>query len=80
MYNQSTAEVVISLFDKKTGDSRRISVLDPMWLVNFSKKDIDCWFYSKIVYEKQDKVQAQQYQKLVNFCYAKDVNSGRYSS
>ncbi|MFS8003863.1 hypothetical protein Hanom_Chr13g01218871 [Helianthus anomalus] len=78
MYNQSTREAVISLCDKKTGESRRISVLDPMWLVNCSKKDIDCLFYNKIVYEKPDKVQAQQYQKLVNMCYAKDINSGRY--
>ncbi|MFS7969973.1 hypothetical protein Hanom_Chr09g00815511 [Helianthus anomalus] len=73
-----TAEAMISLFDKKTGESRRISVLDPMWLVNCSKKDIDCLFYKKIVYEKPDKVQAQQSQKLGNLCYAKDINSGRY--
>ncbi|MFS7967692.1 hypothetical protein Hanom_Chr09g00788731 [Helianthus anomalus] len=65
MYNQSTAEVVISLYDKSTGKSRRISVLDPMWLVNCSKKGIDCLFYNKIVYKKPDKVQAMQYQKLV---------------
>ncbi|MFS8006802.1 hypothetical protein Hanom_Chr14g01253411 [Helianthus anomalus] len=78
MYNQSTAEAVISLFDKKTGELRRISVLDPMWLVNCSKKDIDFLFYNKIVYEKPDKVQAQRYQKLVNLCYAKDINFGRY--
>ncbi|MFS8007666.1 hypothetical protein Hanom_Chr14g01263761 [Helianthus anomalus] len=63
MYNQCTAEAVISLYDKSTGKSRRISVLDPMWLVNCSKKDIECLFYNKIVYEKPDKVQAQQYQK-----------------
>ncbi|MFS7966124.1 hypothetical protein Hanom_Chr09g00770191 [Helianthus anomalus] len=34
LYNESTAEAVISLFDKSTGASRRISILDPMWLVN----------------------------------------------
>ncbi|MFS7914829.1 hypothetical protein Hanom_Chr02g00158151 [Helianthus anomalus] len=78
MYNQSTKEAVISLFDKSKGESRRISVLDPIWLVNCSKKDIECLFYNKIVYEKPEKVQAQQYQKLVNLCYAKDINSGRY--
>ncbi|MFS7936744.1 hypothetical protein Hanom_Chr05g00419371 [Helianthus anomalus] len=55
LYNETTAEAVISLFDKSTGKSRRISVLDPMWLVNCSKKDIDCLFYNKIVYEKRDK-------------------------
>ncbi|MFS7998308.1 hypothetical protein Hanom_Chr12g01152131 [Helianthus anomalus] len=64
MYNQSTVEAVISLYDKKTGESRRISVLDPMWLVNCSKKDIDCLFYNKIVCDKPDKVPAQQYQKF----------------
>ncbi|MFS7977063.1 hypothetical protein Hanom_Chr10g00899781 [Helianthus anomalus] len=63
MYNESTTEAVISLYDKSIGKSRRISVLDPMWLVNYSKKDIDCLFYNKIVYEKPDKVQAMQYQK-----------------
>ncbi|MFS7953411.1 hypothetical protein Hanom_Chr07g00618281 [Helianthus anomalus] len=58
MYNQSIAEAVISLFDKKTGESRRISVLDPMWLVNCSKKDIECLCFNKIVYDAPDKVQA----------------------
>ncbi|MFS7929111.1 hypothetical protein Hanom_Chr04g00328671 [Helianthus anomalus] len=78
LYNQSTAEAVISLFDKKTGETRRINVLDPMWLVNCSKKDIDCLFFNKIVYNEPDRVQAQQYQKMVNLCFAKDINSGRY--
>ncbi|MFS7987515.1 hypothetical protein Hanom_Chr11g01023931 [Helianthus anomalus] len=61
LYNETIAEVVISLFDKSTGKSRRISILDPMWLVNCSKKDIDILFYNKIVYEKRDKEQALQY-------------------
>ncbi|MFS7988765.1 hypothetical protein Hanom_Chr11g01038711 [Helianthus anomalus] len=73
-----TAEEVISLYDKSTGISRRISVLDPMWLANYLKKDIDCLFYNKIVYEKPYKVQAMQYQKIVDVCCAKDINSGRY--
>ncbi|MFS7945313.1 hypothetical protein Hanom_Chr06g00522821 [Helianthus anomalus] len=34
LYNQSTTEVVISLYDKKTGENRRINVLNPMRLVN----------------------------------------------
>ncbi|MFS7945827.1 hypothetical protein Hanom_Chr06g00528711 [Helianthus anomalus] len=78
LYNQSTAEAVISLYDKKTGETRRINVLDPMWLVNCSKKDIDCLFFNKIVYDGPDKAQAQQYQKMVNLCFAKDTNSVRY--
>ncbi|MFS8002947.1 hypothetical protein Hanom_Chr13g01208071 [Helianthus anomalus] len=78
LYNQSTAEVVISLYDKKTGETRCINVLDSMWLVNCSKKDIDCLFLNKILYNGPDRVQAQQYQKMVNMCFAKDINSGRY--
>ncbi|MFS8028088.1 hypothetical protein Hanom_Chr16g01506381 [Helianthus anomalus] len=75
LYNQSTAEAIITLFDVKRGDCRRIHVLDPMWLVNCSKKDIDCLFFNKIVYNGPDKVQAQHYQKIVNVCFAKDINS-----
>ncbi|MFS7905024.1 hypothetical protein Hanom_Chr01g00042881 [Helianthus anomalus] len=37
-----------------------------MWLVNYSNKDIDCLFYNKIMYEKRDKVQEMQYQKIVD--------------
>ncbi|MFS7905794.1 hypothetical protein Hanom_Chr01g00051861 [Helianthus anomalus] len=79
LYNQSAAEAVISLYDKKTGETRRINVLDPMWLVNYLKKDIDCLFFNKIVYDGPDRAQAQQYQKMVNLCFAKDINSGRRS-
>ncbi|MFS7978184.1 hypothetical protein Hanom_Chr10g00912591 [Helianthus anomalus] len=77
-YNETKAEEVISLFDKSTGESRRISILDPMWLVNCSKKDIYCLFLNKIVYEKRDKNQAMQYQSIVDVCFAQDINSGRY--
>ncbi|KAJ0621137.1 hypothetical protein HanIR_Chr01g0005271 [Helianthus annuus] len=77
-YNESTAEAVISLYDKSTGKSRRISILDLMWLVSCSKKDIDCLFLNKIVYEKRDKAQAMQYQSIVDVCFAQDINSGRY--
>ncbi|MFS7987608.1 hypothetical protein Hanom_Chr11g01024931 [Helianthus anomalus] len=55
MYNQSTTEAVISLFDKKTGEARRINVLDPMGLVNCSKNDINCLFFNKIVYDMPDR-------------------------
>ncbi|KAM0061709.1 hypothetical protein Hdeb2414_s0004g00139321 [Helianthus debilis subsp. tardiflorus] len=78
MYNQSTAEAIISLFDKKTGEARRINVLDPTWLVNYSKKDVECLCFYKIVYDAPDKAHAQQYQKMANLCFEKDINSGRY--
>ncbi|MFS7935632.1 hypothetical protein Hanom_Chr05g00405861 [Helianthus anomalus] len=49
-----------------------------MWLVKCSKKDIVCLFYNKIVYEKRDNIQATQYQKIVDVCFAKEINPGRY--
>ncbi|MFS7921064.1 hypothetical protein Hanom_Chr03g00232271 [Helianthus anomalus] len=49
-----------------------------MWLVNCSKKDIECLCFNKIVYDAPDKIQAQQYQKMANLCFEKDINSGRY--
>ncbi|MFS8003805.1 hypothetical protein Hanom_Chr13g01218211 [Helianthus anomalus] len=74
----STCDVVITVLDEKTGDWRHIHVLDPMWLVNYSKKDIECLFINKIVYNEVDKNQAQRYQKLINVCFAKDINFGPY--
>ncbi|MFS7905018.1 hypothetical protein Hanom_Chr01g00042821 [Helianthus anomalus] len=41
-------------------------------------KDIDCLFYNKIVYEKPGKIQAMQYQKIVDVSFAKGIKSGRY--
>ncbi|MFS7966072.1 hypothetical protein Hanom_Chr09g00769591 [Helianthus anomalus] len=55
MYNQSTTEAIISLFDTKTGEARRICVLDPMWLINCLKKDVECLCFNKIVYDAPDK-------------------------
>ncbi|MFS8007314.1 hypothetical protein Hanom_Chr14g01259561 [Helianthus anomalus] len=56
---------------------RCIRALDSVWLVSFSKKDIECLFYSKISYEEKDKEQALQFQKVINVCYANDINSGK---
>ncbi|MFS7905522.1 hypothetical protein Hanom_Chr01g00048681 [Helianthus anomalus] len=78
IFNPSTCEAVITLLDAKTGDWRHIHVLDPMWLMNCSKKDIECLFFNKIMHNEVDKNQAQRYQKLINVCFAKDINSGRY--
>ncbi|MFS7935560.1 hypothetical protein Hanom_Chr05g00404911 [Helianthus anomalus] len=78
VFNPKTCEVVITLFDKKTGFWRYIHVLDPMWLVNCSKKDIECLFFNKIMYYEADKEQALRYQKLVKVCFEKDINLGRY--
>ena len=56
---------------------RTIRVLDPMWLVNCSKEDIKFLYFSKIVFEDREKEQALQFQRVVNVCYAKDVNAGK---
>ncbi|MFS7946701.1 hypothetical protein Hanom_Chr06g00539401 [Helianthus anomalus] len=76
IFNPSTCEAVITLLDGKTGEWRHIHVLDPMWLVNCSNKKIECLFFNKIVYNEFDKEKAQRYQKLVNVCFAKEINSG----
>ncbi|MFS7929038.1 hypothetical protein Hanom_Chr04g00327861 [Helianthus anomalus] len=57
---------------------RGIRVLNPMWLVNCSKKDIECLFFTKIWYFLEDKEQAMQFQKIINVCFEKDINSGHY--
>ncbi|MFS7912637.1 hypothetical protein Hanom_Chr02g00132261 [Helianthus anomalus] len=75
--NPRTIEAVITLFDGK--EWRYIHVLDPMWLVNYSKKDIECLFFNKIMYYEADKEQAHKFQKLMNVCFEKDINSGWYS-
>ncbi|MFS7979476.1 hypothetical protein Hanom_Chr10g00927741 [Helianthus anomalus] len=49
-----------------------------MWLVNSLKKDIECLFFNKIMYYEIDNEQAQRFQNLVNVCFEKDINSGRY--
>ncbi|MFS7928247.1 hypothetical protein Hanom_Chr04g00318561 [Helianthus anomalus] len=53
-------------------------MLDPVWLVNCSKKDIECLLFNKIMYYEADKGQALRYQKLVKVFFEKDINSGHY--
>ncbi|MFS8002404.1 hypothetical protein Hanom_Chr13g01201691 [Helianthus anomalus] len=60
-YDSSTVEAVISLRSKETFIWRGIRILDPMWLVNLSKKDVECLFFTNIWYEAVDKIQAMQY-------------------
>ncbi|MFS7967578.1 hypothetical protein Hanom_Chr09g00787371 [Helianthus anomalus] len=77
VYNPSTCEAVITIQDEKC-IWRYIQVLDPMWLVHCSKKDIECLFFNKIMYYPADKKQTMQYQKLINVYFKKDINSGHY--
>ncbi|MFS7947963.1 hypothetical protein Hanom_Chr06g00554341 [Helianthus anomalus] len=63
-YNPKTYQAVIGLRDKDMV-YRRIFLIDPVWL---------------IMYYPTDKEHALQYQKVVNVCFEKDINSGRYRS
>ncbi|MFS7995988.1 hypothetical protein Hanom_Chr12g01124611 [Helianthus anomalus] len=51
---------------------------DRMWLANCSKKDIECLFFNKIVYYLANKEQTLQFQKLIDACFEKNINSGHY--
>ncbi|MFS8007441.1 hypothetical protein Hanom_Chr14g01261051 [Helianthus anomalus] len=77
IYDPMTCQAVIALQDKDCV-WRQIRVLDPMRLVNCSKKDIECLFFNKIMYYEADKEQPLQYQKLVGVCFEKEINSGHY--
>ncbi|MFS7962244.1 hypothetical protein Hanom_Chr08g00724381 [Helianthus anomalus] len=48
---------------------RYIHVYDPLWLLNFSAKDIECLFVNKIGYRAEDKDQAMQFQKVATTCF-----------
>ncbi|MFS7960791.1 hypothetical protein Hanom_Chr08g00707161 [Helianthus anomalus] len=76
-YDLKTCQAMIALRDEKMV-YRHIFLIDQMWLVNYSKKDIDCLFFNKIMYYPTDKEQALQYQKVVNVCFEEDINSGCY--
>ncbi|MFS7954028.1 hypothetical protein Hanom_Chr07g00625501 [Helianthus anomalus] len=77
-YDPKTGEAVISLKNEETWMWRGIRELDPMWLVNCSKKDNECLLFTKIWYLPEDKEQAMQFHKIINVCFEKDINSGHY--
>ncbi|MFS7918105.1 hypothetical protein Hanom_Chr03g00196961 [Helianthus anomalus] len=56
-YDPKTCEAVISLRNEDNWIWRSIRMLDPMWLVNCSKKDIECLFFNKIWFLPEDKEQ-----------------------
>ncbi|MFS7911603.1 hypothetical protein Hanom_Chr02g00120091 [Helianthus anomalus] len=67
-YDPETAEAVICLRLKENSLLKGIRLLDPIWLVNCLKKDIECLFFTKIWYLEEHKVQAMQYKKVINVC------------
>ncbi|MFS7929981.1 hypothetical protein Hanom_Chr04g00338821 [Helianthus anomalus] len=61
-YNKQTGEAVIVLCNY--GNWRTIRILDLMWIVNLSQKDIKLLYYNKIYYTVEDVVHAMQYQNV----------------
>ncbi|MFS7912967.1 hypothetical protein Hanom_Chr02g00136141 [Helianthus anomalus] len=49
-----------------------------MWLVNYFKKDIECLFFNKIMFYSAHKEHALQFQKFINVCFEKEINSRHY--
>ncbi|MFS8001492.1 hypothetical protein Hanom_Chr13g01190991 [Helianthus anomalus] len=74
-YESLTGEAMIFLCTG--GCWRTIKILDPMWLVNLSEKDIELLYYNKNYYQVPDIIQVMQYQNLIRVCYAYEVNSGK---
>ncbi|KAJ0466323.1 hypothetical protein HanIR_Chr14g0670781 [Helianthus annuus] len=73
VYSCISTEAMITY--RAGGEIRHIHVYDPMWLVNCSAKDIECLFINKIHYQLEDKEQAMQFQRVVNLCFQKGINS-----
>ncbi|MFS8007218.1 hypothetical protein Hanom_Chr14g01258351 [Helianthus anomalus] len=74
-YDPETGEVIIVLKTECLWGAIRI--LDPMWLVNLSEKDVGRLYYNKIVHQVQDVVQAMQYQNVIKIRYTYEINSGK---
>ncbi|MFS7977641.1 hypothetical protein Hanom_Chr10g00906401 [Helianthus anomalus] len=68
-YDPEAVEAIISLRNKETWMWRGIRILDPMWLVNLSKKDVEWLFFTMIWYLEAAKVQAMQFQNIINLFY-----------
>ncbi|XP_022007487.1 uncharacterized protein LOC110906698 [Helianthus annuus] len=72
VYSCISTEAVITYRAGK--EIREIFVYDPMWLLNYSAKDIECLFINKIRFQSEDKEQAMQFQKVANICFQKGIN------
>ncbi|MFS8002560.1 hypothetical protein Hanom_Chr13g01203481 [Helianthus anomalus] len=72
-YNRLTGEAVIMLCTE--GCWRSIRILNPMWLVNLSEKDIETLYYNKIHYQVKDIIQSMKYQNAIKVCFGYEVNS-----
>ncbi|MFS7919324.1 hypothetical protein Hanom_Chr03g00211401 [Helianthus anomalus] len=73
VYKCMSIEAVITY--RVENEVRYIHLYDPMWIVNYSAKDIECLFVNKICYKDEDKDQAMQFQKVATICFQKGINS-----
>ncbi|MFS7965773.1 hypothetical protein Hanom_Chr09g00766131 [Helianthus anomalus] len=73
VYSCLTTEAVIIY--RVENEVRYIHVYDPLWLVNYSAKDIECLFVNKTGFKVEDKDQAMQFQKVVSICFQKGINA-----
>ncbi|MFS7955651.1 hypothetical protein Hanom_Chr07g00645121 [Helianthus anomalus] len=62
VYRCLSTEVVITY--RVENEVRHIHVYNPLWLVNYSAKDIECLFVNKIGFKAGDRDQAMQFQKI----------------
>ena len=73
-YHTNTGEAMIVLAEN--GRWRTIKILDPIWLMNMSKSDIEALFLNKLLYRPEDYDLAKQFIDMVEVCYAYDIHAG----
>ncbi|MFS7947419.1 hypothetical protein Hanom_Chr06g00548071 [Helianthus anomalus] len=71
-YNSDTSKTLIVYKD----DTLNFQILDCVWIVNTSRKDIQTLFNNMIFYEDNNVVQALKFKKVVRICYYYGLNSG----
>ena len=72
VYDADTGEAVIVFKD----DSENFRMIDPMWITNMSRSDIEILSHNEICYLTPDREQAMQFQKMARYCFNLAVNSG----
>ena len=72
-YDSDTHEAVIVF---KANDKENFRLLDPMWIVNMSPRDIKTLLLNDIFYEDKDAFQALLFQRVACFCYYRGIHSG----
>ena len=61
---------------KKGSDWSTIRVLDPMWLINCSKGDIEVLYYNRMLMNDRTMEQCLPYQRVVRICHTNGIHYG----